>query len=245
MNRYIMVFTAFFIFVVAQNCAAAKAAQRCGNFDEINIGSGRILANSFYDASGVVGGQCIISAPISWRWTLQADGSVVKSYPSIIYGRKPWRAASTVAGMPTQIQKTRNLKVILAASAGPASGRYNTSFDIWIVSAPPGTLGQVVAEVMIFLNSTDWVDVGPQIGTKTIDGVDYRLVASRSQNWPLYQFKSVAPRLNGTYDILKFVNSLVADGKISAENYISDVEFGNEIKMGSGSTTVSTFIIQR
>lgn len=223
-------------------------ATLCTQFGEINLASGRMLTNNVWDLTGInTWTQCIHNTPLPWgyNWNIDSATDNVKSYPSIVYGRRPWRASSTIASMPVQISAINNFKVDLAGTTTVSSGKYNTAFDLWIVSAKPGTPNQVTAEVMIWLEDSAWVPAGTVIGTHTIDGRVYDLYKAQFADWVYYNFRAQVSGITGIYDIKKFLGVLTAAGEISASSYLGDVEFGNEIVNGVGSMSITKFNVTR
>lgn len=224
----------------------ANAAKKCGDFNEISIGANRVMANNVWDRTGIDSGtQCIFSSPLKWEWNWVSSTGNIKSYPSIIYGKKPWRSSSTIKTMPVQISAISNFQVSVNVALTNLSGGHNTAFDLWVVSDKAANVNQIVAEVMIWGENNGFNPSGSVINSFEIDGRTYDLYKAQYSNWVYYAFKAQDQNINGVYDIKKFLDTLVTAGELNSSHYLADVEFGNEIQHGTGLMSISSYSVYR
>ena len=122
-----------------------------------------------------------------------------------------------------------------------ATGDYNFAFDAWFTSGNPPRPEDVVAEMMIWVDRSNW-ERGSEtlIANVEIDGREYALYYRTdhtiSSGLQLLQFIFIAheDQYSGRLDLKKFIDLVVDDGLLSEDLYITGVEFGNEILVGTG-----------
>ena len=217
------------------------------------------IYNNFWgkDRSGETYAQCIwvnspedpFSVSAGWNWWPgpKGDGGV-KAYPTIIYGWAPWLPTSTDAPLPVQLSKMGSYLASFDVSViASKDSIYNTAFDIWITSAAQPTPENRTKEVMIWVNHQNM----PQNFTKatnsqrvTIDGDEYDYGYWDKQGTHDYiKFVKVVPQITGSIFVDHFLIFLMEEGYISVDEYLADIEFGNEIVFGTGHTIIRSYSV--
>ena len=179
----------------------------------------------------------------SWRWPLH-DGHV-KAYPEIKYGWKPWSKESLVPGFPRRIGGISRIPVEYDISI-EATGKYNLSFDIWLVSDTLPAPENISFEIMVWVDNLNWdkMDVDAEdltsAGAVSIDTAEYTLYTGKvnSGGWTYFSFVKKERQLKGALDLNAFLSWLVAQSFIPDSEYLTCIELGNELLYGEGTTTV-------
>jgi len=95
------------------------------------------------------------SLRLSWGWP--KNNAEIISYPSFIWGKKPWSDTSTTPSLPIQIQDIYSLDVSYDLAWGPRRlGNHNVAFDIWIASQPMDGPEVQLSELMVWVKNWDW-----------------------------------------------------------------------------------------
>lgn len=223
----------------------------CENNIKFNFGSYLLLNNQWNrNAAGIYQSyqQCIYSMSTSvvwggWSWSWPNANGLVKAYPEIIYGWAPWLQSTTDSKLPVQLSKMGSFQAIFdTLTIGPGA-TYNTAFDIWITSSGIPTTLNRTREIMIWIDyKNPWVNPLPNQGRVIIDGQEYD-VTKNQYDWSLIVFKKVVPMPIGSINIDHFLNFLVSNGQIGTNEFLADIELGNEIVFGTGRTTIRSYSI--
>ena len=180
-----------------------------------------------------------VNAQFSWSWP-DGSNSDIKAYPEILYRPGGQGLASIpfteVAGL------TVNHDVSISAT-----GDYNVAYDIWVDSTATTDHWPHKAEIMIKLQQT-WSDA-PVIDTITVDGNRYDVfehsASSEFSQWDVLVFASKTPLLKASIPLKPFIDYLVSNNRLLRTDYISTVEFGTELKRGSGTATINSYSVTR
>ena len=173
----------------------------------------------------------------SWSFPLYGGPFGVWSYPCIVYGSTPELINSTVPS--TQVANFVNLSTSYSAVLTVNSGQLDTIFDIWLTSQPYGGVSTVKYELEI-VPQTDW----------QYSPLTYTLTDSTLDNAAVYVDPGkiiVVPSsemLTGTISISDILKSMIWNGVITGQEYISGIEFGPEPGSGSGSLLVNSLNYQ-
>ena len=173
----------------------------------------------------------------SWSFPLYGGPFGVWSYPCIVYGSTPELINSAVPS--TQVANFLNLSTSYSAALTVSSGQLDTIFDIWLTSKPYGGVSSVKYELEI-VPQTDW----------QYSPLTYMLTDSTLDNAAVYVDPGkiiVVPSsemLTGTISISDILKSLIWNGVITGQEYISGIEFGPEPGSGSGSLLVNSLNYQ-
>jgi hypothetical protein len=244
------------------NGSTRESFTACEDNSEVALGE-KVLQNNVWnrDSTGV---QCVFPGlfsglPVSgpegpaakavsswiWSWPRKNEGDKSKaplSYPSLIYGFKPWRGLTTMDRLPVKVSTLNELNVTYAISTH-AQGAYNTSFEIWLTRSGRPKPEDITTEVMIWLNSHQVTPAGNYKGTVELDGEKYGLWVGRVEYWRYIVFNAEKPSRSGSLKLKSFLDELKRRREIGADTWLSSVEFGNEITSGRGRTIVKAFNI--
>jgi len=194
-----------------------------------------------------------LSVSFTWNWPLaNVNPEPVKAYPGIIYGFAPYwptSSTSTTSKLPVKLSNISSYSVTYDVSVSSSSdASWNTAFDIFITTDNPPTTKGRINEIMIMLDyQNPWFNnPNPDIGTFIIDGRQYRVSSyDYGTGGKGYMFYIPVPGVNkATINITTFLNWLMTNHYIDPNNYLADIEFGNEIISGTGTTTINNYDIR-
>ncbi len=223
--------------------------------DQVMVISGRFRAENNTWGKGDLKGysQCIGlmrgpdgSVSGRWTWDWPITGANVRAYPEVIYGQKPMNR-STVSSMPIRISEIKTAVVTMDAKT-EHTGIGNTAFDIWLTNTnnPDAfTSPPITHEIMIWMDSFGGMQpAGTLQGQVTIDDVLFNVysVKNFSAGWTYTAFARVNP-YDGEVrlDLLQFLNYMKENGLAAGDEFLSSVEFGNEVVGGTGVTVLRKY----
>ena len=181
---------------------------------------------------------------IGWNWDWPGNGNV-RAYPEIIFGLKPWNTESTSQWLPAPINSNQIfLKYSCTASA---IGQWNLAYDIWLTNSITPTTENVTHEIMIWMHKTNSISpAGINMGTITISDQNFDLWVNENHNdsWMYVAFVSETTNLNATLDLNAFMDYLISNQYVSADLFISGIEFGTEIFEGVGNIKLSEYNVE-
>ncbi|MDB5819323.1 MAG: glycoside hydrolase family 12 [Rhizobacter sp.] len=189
----------------------------------------------------------------SWQWPTR-DG--IYAYPEVLVGRSPWtETPSNDARFPRRIADIASLRIDYDVESD-YRGKRNLAMEMWLTDKPntsavPDTRS-IVAELMVWSDASKGM-VSSQdkpVDIVDIDGSKYALYVKRdwgdasgvvAHRWMFLIYIAVTPSLTAHYDARKFLQDAVDRQLLDARHYVADVELGNEIVSGSGSTWLRRF----
>jgi Glycosyl hydrolase family 12 len=182
----------------------------------------------------------------AWKWK---DSSGVASYPEIQVGKSPWNGeAAQDSGFPFQVGSKR---LVANYDIGlDASGSYNLAFEFWALSALPVSKDTISHEVMMWIAGERLGAAGSEVDKVTLQGNTFSVnldknhgdASGGSQNtWTILTLIAEKPILHGPLDFGPIVDYLVKKGHLSTRHYIANLELGNEIQRGAGTTVVRNY----
>jgi hypothetical protein len=182
----------------------------------------------------------------TWKWR---DSSGVATYPEIQVGVSPWVGeVAPNSGFPFQVG-TKKL-VVNYDIAMEASGKYNLAFEFWAVSGLPVSKDTISHEVMIWLAGEGLGAAGSEVGKATIQGNTFSINQSKNhgdasgthQNtWTIISLLAEKPILHGPLDVGQIIDHLVKNGYLDPRYFIANLELGNEVMRGSGTTVIRNY----
>ena len=185
----------------------------------------------------------------TWKWR---DSSSVVSYPEVMVGQSPWNGeAAPDSGFPFQAG-TKKL-VVNYDIALEATGSYNLAFEFWAVSGLPASKDAITHEVMIWIAGERLGAAGNLVGKTTIDGNAFSIFQNKNhgdasganQNtWTIVSLLADKPILHGPLDIGQIIGYLLRNGYLEPRLFIANLELGDEIQRGSGTTIVRNYAVK-
>ena len=166
-------------------------------------------------------------------------------------GQSPWASeAAPDAGFPFQAGTKKliaNYDIALEAT-----GSYNLAFEFWAVSALPASPNTITHEVMIWIGGERLAAAGNLVGKTTIDGNEFSIFLRKNhgdasgvnQNtWTIISLLAEKTILHGPLDIGQIIDFLLKKGYLSARLFIANLELGDEVMRGSGTTVIRNFAV--
>jgi len=183
-----------------------------------------------------------------WKWK---DSSGVATYPEIQAGVSPWNGeVAPDSGFPFQAG-AKKLVVNYDISLN-ASGSYNLAFEFWAVSALPPSKSTISHEVMIWISGERLAAAGSEVGKTTIAGNNFSInlnknhgdISGVNQNtWTIITLIAGKPILHGPLDVGQIIDYLLKSGYLTDKHYIANLELGDEVQHGSGTTVVRNYSV--
>lgn len=190
-----------------------------------------------------------------WKYNFPTDGpNEVKAYPAVGFGQKPGQSSTPNSGLPRQISAI-NSAISSWDVQSMYTGRGHLSYDLWLTrdgnrySCFPCT--PITHEIMLAVdNYHDYATSNPAwyFSSTVIDGVTYRVwkadnFGGGGVTWRFIVLQMVNPIhvQKGTVDFKHVFNYLQSVGLISGQEYLSSIEFGNEMVYGTGDVFVKEF----
>jgi hypothetical protein len=184
----------------------------------------------------------------AWKWR---DSSGVATYPEIQVGQSPWNGeAGPDSGFPFQ---AGTKKLVVSYDIGlEATGSYNLAFEFWAVSALPPSKDTITHEVMIWIAGERLGAAGSEVGKATIGGNTFAINLNKdhgdasggSQNtWTIISLLAEKPILHGPLDIGQIIDYLLKNGYLESRLFIANLELGDEVQRGSGTTVIRNYAV--
>jgi hypothetical protein len=191
-----------------------------------------------------------------WSWTWPTPGTAIYAYPGIIVGAKPWEPGpGSDRRFPRQVSATNRLLVSYDVDT-VTTGDHNLAASIWLirtptVANPPGTAA-IATEMMFWTWSTpaSFVPGGTQRDEVTVDGITWEVWAAEDwgdnsgangNRWTYIAYRAKTPTRSITFDARKLMADAAGRGLLDTSHYIANVELGNEILSGTGTTFLRSF----
>jgi len=224
----------------------------CEEYATVNINDSYYLHNNvwgFYAASyDSAFTQCIFydtiqPSNIGWKWELEGT-SKYPSYPRVGYGWNPWFEESTSSELPMKIGALSSVTSSFDFDYS-FSGKYNTSFDIWLTSSEIPHEDNISAEIMIWLDANTLPETPITIENLLIENKTYSFYKNTDwYDYPFFVFLQKDTSWNGQFSIYPFLRYLLDNNHISNEYFLADIEFGNEIWSGTGCMEIENYKIE-
>lgn len=185
----------------------------------------------------------------AWSWYWDADRYGVKSYPSLIFGKKPWSDKSTYEKLPLSLSQLAKAEVEFEVES-QYEGRVNLLLEAWLTSSKRAKPYDRTSEIAIHLYQKNWPGQGGEyystikINQYTFDVyINHAMkVPNDSHSWSYISFVNTGkPIMAEKIDLNDFLNYALKEKMIVASEYLSSIELGNEIDQGQGITHVNKF----
>jgi hypothetical protein len=152
---------------------------------------------------------------------------------------------------PVQISAVNSMVVSYDVET-TATGSRNLAAETWITSTrtTQSDPSVISTEFMIWSETVppNRTPSGTRRADVTIDGVAWEIWVADKENWGegtsnyvAYRAKTSTPKI--TYDARKLLGDAINRGYVNKDHYISDLQFGNEVMAGSGTTWIKSFSV--
>lgn len=182
-----------------------------------------------------------VSGEFAWDFPPQ-NPSAVFGYPEFLY------MPNGKDFQPLPVSGIGNLTLRHDVNVS-ASGNFNIAYDLF-ADPQPRTRLEVwphSVEIMIFVKP--WQPSQRSIATLTVNGVVYDfesiVVPYKNTTFKQLNFLARTTVLKSDLPLRPFIDFLVANGHMPASYYLSSVEFGNELGIGTGKMTINSFSVTR
>lgn len=217
----------------------------CNGWAQNEVGD-YLLENNIWGQGAITDfSQCIYTTNNSrygWTWNWPNQGTNVKAYPEVIFGKKPWSQTSTHQSLPQKVSNIETFIVDFDVDIS-ASGSYNLAFEFWVTSDSLSNEEEITTEVMIWTAGDLLQPAGSMIAGVEFNGIGYSLYKSNFDNWVYYAFLSDQEQLNGTLYIHDFIQYMIDNNYLYVNDFIANIEMGNEVVNGVGRTDVNQFFV--
>jgi hypothetical protein len=178
---------------------------------------------------------------VDFNWPTGANNNSVKAYPSSVLGwHWGWHFRNT--GLPVQLSARRSINTSYAYTASFGSGgTANVAYDIWVHTQSNPLFENPSDEIMIWVNSTGGAGpIGGVIATVNIGGATWQLHRGNI-GWEVWSFVRTSNSSAGSLNIRDFTDYLRNTWGLSANKFLTSVEFGSEIFHGRGNVNVTNY----
>ncbi|WP_129787120.1 GH12 family glycosyl hydrolase domain-containing protein [Promicromonospora panici] len=225
--------------------APAQAASTCASGGNIAMGKYYVVNNLWGSGSGS-GWQCVwdnwqsgdtIGWGTSWEWSGQSNS--VKSYSSAVLGwHWGWQRPGTE--LPVRVGDNRSVPTTWNYSV-TGSGTMNAAYDLWLhTQSNPSGSNNPSDEIMIWpYKSGGAGPAGTYQTTVNLGGGSWDLYrgwidAGNGVGWNVFSFVRTSNTTSVNFNLRDFTNNLVNRGWLSNSKYLTSVQAGTEVFIGSG-----------
>jgi hypothetical protein len=185
----------------------------------------------------------------AWKWR---DSSGVATYPEVMVGASPWHGGvAPDSGFPFPAG-SKQLVVDYDISL-EASGSYNLAFEFWVVMGLPPRKETITHEVMIWIAGERLGAAGSEVAKLAMPGNSFGVnlqknhgdASGQNQNtWTIITLLAEKPMLHGPLDVGQIIDWLLKNGFLTDKHYIANLELGDEVQRGSGTTIVRNYAVK-
>lgn len=232
----------------------AQVLQECEPFAEIPMGK-YWLNNNLWGQDAGTGTQCVEDTfadgdTIGWRtdWTWDGEPYQVKSYVSSVLGWHWGWNAEEETGLPIQLSSGQSVNSGWDYTID-TDGVAAVNYDLWVHDIPePDWPDDPVDEVMIWLSSHGGAGpIGEQIDTLTVEGEEWALhegdiIGDNGELlWTVHSFVHTSGTESFDADLTAFTDALVDRGDLDSGQYLSSVQSGIEVFLGTGQLETTSY----
>lgn len=239
-------------------CNKNGLIEKSGGWDQIRYGE-YVLENNIWNVQAAKSkwSQTIfcdtLTGSMGWKWDFSGesnniDSFILKAYPQIIFGKKPYEKYSTsTSKLPIKLPLAKfSIEYEYAAKA---TGVYNTSTDITFTNSKNPVDSNVMARLMIWVDCQDMPFFPSQHFTETtIGGIHYKVMVDKAHNnidgkWTAIAMLADKFPPSGTLDLKEYFDYFLSLGALNPEWYLSSIEIGSEVSSGKGEARFNKFIV--
>jgi len=252
-------FGALFLLIRFSGCRAPSSLiEKSGNWDRIQDGE-YLVENCTWNVSATSSKwqETIFCDTVmgsrGWRWDFSRESEgknkyVVKTYPEIIFGRKPFDVyQSTTPRLPVELPSAQfRLEYEYIAKA---DGVYNTTTDISFTDNKNPGPANIRAKLMIWFDRQNMEFFTDKNKKKAvIGGRQHQVFIDPDHVGPEGKWVYIAllpddlPR-RGEVNLKEYFDYALAQGALQPEWFLSSIEVGSEIASGKGKITFKRFVV--
>lgn len=185
-----------------------------------------------------------------WKWELPNNARGVIGYPAIHVGASPWSVQKMIEGFPIRLKEINSLKVDYSTETYVKHKKYNIAFDLWLSSEFKSNKNTITTEIMVWEDYFDFRSYGKKVDEITTPFGTYTVMKGYlknddfGQDWQYFAFVRTQKRQSGKVDLAYLLDYLIKNHNVNAREYLTSVEFGNEIGNSSGFTLVKKFDLE-
>ena len=181
----------------------------------------------------------------SWSWPVAPASigsnppSTVYSDPQITYGSSPWGTSPQAGPSPTQLANLTNLTANYSLAYTGSPQNLDVFFDLWFTSTPNGGPSTIQDEVTVWLHAPSSTSASSAL---TFSDPGYTAPISINYNSGGHTYIDVRPstdHLSGSLNISDVIKTLMWDGVVTGNEYLSGVTLDAEPRAGTGSLTIN------
>lgn len=244
--------------LMLQRSAEAKSLEKKSDSTNCKANSytklpGLILKNNLWGKSRIKKGEAHLCTfqkeeGVGWKWQVPENAKGVIGYPAVQVGPGPWsNAKEEVHGFPIQLEAIKELSVDYETEIYVKHKKYNLAFDLWLSSEFQSNKSTITTEIMIWEDAFDFKSYGKKVDEIYTSFGTYDVMKGYlkndefGQNWHYFAFIRQGNRKKGNVDLQFFLQYLIKNHAVNPHNFLTSVEFGNEIGNSSGFTMVKKF----
>jgi len=183
-----------------------------------------------------------------WRWDFSGENDVCKTYPEIIFGRKPFDVyKSTTSRLPVILSAARfQLEYDYVAKS---DGTYNTTTDISFTDSTNPGPANIRAKLMIWFDHQNMPFFESKAKKRAVIGgqpyqvfIEHDHVGSEGK-WVFIALLPENLPARDELNLKEYFDYLISEGALKPEWFLSSIEAGSEIASGRGEITFRRFVV--
>jgi len=185
-----------------------------------------------------------------WVYSTQRGDRGVIGYPEVLIGQSPWGGETTNEYFPIVIKNIKTLESSYDVTMYVQPKMYNLAYDLWFTKTIESSAKNITHELMIWEDRNVSKPGGKYITTVKLSSGTYKLyheyMDRESENlgvsgWNYTAFIRMDRRRDGNIDLKEFIAEMLNRGYITETEFLTSVEFGNEVCNASGLTIVNKY----
>ena len=185
-----------------------------------------------------------------WSYSTPKGDRGVIGYPEVLIGQSPWGGDTTNDYFPIKIKDINTLKSSYNVTMHIQPKMYNLSYDLWFTKNSEISVKNISHELMIWEDRNVSKPGGKYITKIKLKSGTYKLyheyMDRKSENlgvngWNYTAFIRMDRRRSGNIDLKEFIVEMLNRGYITKDEFLTSVEFGNEVCNASGLTILNKY----
>jgi hypothetical protein len=170
----------------------------------------------------------------SWSWPLESPiaGWNVRAYPHV----QVYAPDGSGGWMSTQVANFIDLSTNYSVTLAGKTGGFNVSFDLWLTDKPNGA---ILDEIMVWVHSPR---INTMNGNQPFTITDSSISNASVRVSPGFiGIKTPTDLLSDKLSLSDIFKTLIWNGVLTGQEYISQVQFGAEVQQGTGGFQINNF----